>query len=158
MSFWVYWILTISDLLCNRQKRHLHLLQLVSSCLCYQCTKWSYVAIRGNRAKTCPVLRLSVTLLLLCPTHMMIMWYHQIVKRMRCDCRASKQMCHLLNSLQPQCLTYAMSDRCLGYRSLTAFLFQSYAWWWLIIKVYVIEVLFNLYRISHCWDSWLKNP
>ena len=121
----IYW--TISDLLCIRQRIHLHSLQLVNCCQCCQCTKWSYVAIRGNHVRTCPALRLGVTWLLQCPNHKMIMWYHQIVKWMRCDCRVGIHWYHLQSSLQPRYWIFSKCRRCLDCRLLTAFLFQSYA-------------------------------
>jgi len=126
----IYW--TISDLLCIRQRKHLHSLQLVNCCQCCQCTKWSSFAIHGNRVRTCQALRLGVTLLLLCPIHMMIMWYHQIVKWMRCDCRVGIHLYHLQSSLQPRYWIFSKCRRCLDCRLPSAFLFQSYAcvlWW-----------------------------
>ena len=118
---------TISELFYIHQRKHLHRVLLVSSCLCYQCTKWSSFAIRGNRVRTCQALRLGVTLLLLCPIHMRTKWYHQMHLWMRYDCRVGKLMCHLQSSLQLRYWIFSKFVRCLDCRLLAAFLFQSYA-------------------------------
>ena len=118
---------TISDLSYIHQRKHQHRVMLVNSCPCYQCTKWNSFAIRGNRVKTCLALRLGVTLLLLCPIHMMIKWYHQMHLWMRCDCRVGIHLYHLQSSLQLRYWIFSKFVRCLDCRLRSAFLFQSYA-------------------------------